>query len=103
MSAAACSAKPKAGAKRQTGRPSCASGVVIPQTLTPNWQGACAVPDAFDLRRMQAVDLAPALLPTALFQHAGGRIERPPEDPPKVVPIRICLRTLNRKHPIGSG
>ena len=44
-----------------------------------DFDGAPTLADAFNLGRMQAVDLAPALS-LALLQHAPGQVERPPED-----------------------
>ena len=43
-----------------------------------------ALADAFDLRSMQAIDLAPPLM-TVLLEHPGGQVQRPEEDRLKVV------------------
>jgi len=43
-----------------------------------------ALADAFDLRSMQAIDLAAALI-TVLLEHLGGQVQRPEEGRLKVV------------------
>ena len=43
-----------------------------------------ALADAFDLRSMEAIDLAASLV-AVLLEHPGGQVQRPQEDRLKVV------------------